>query len=90
MKKFVMVDAGMTELIRPALYNAYHKIENISQGCNVRLTDSIKDCDHYETYDVVGPICESSDIFANDYSLPSNCLHRVYLLTADCTASGQA
>ena len=71
MKKFVMVDAGMTELIRPALYNAYHKIENISQGCNVRLTDPIKMCDHYETYDIVGPICESSDIFANDYSLPS-------------------
>ena len=51
-KQFVIVDAGMTDLIRPALYQAYHKIENIS-------SDEAK-----ETYDVVGPICESSDVFA--------------------------
>lgn len=51
-KKFAIVDAGMTDLIRPALYQAYHKIENIS---------SDEPC---ETYDVVGPICESSDVFA--------------------------
>lgn len=50
-KQFTIVDAGMTDLIRPALYQAYHKIENISSDEPV------------ETYDVVGPICESSDVF---------------------------
>lgn len=51
-KQFAIVDAGMTELIRPALYQAVHKIENISSN---RPT---------EIYDVVGPICETSDVFA--------------------------
>jgi len=50
--KFAIVDAGMTELIRPALYQAVHKIENISSNLPS------------ERYDVVGPICESSDCFA--------------------------
>ena len=58
-KDFVILDAGMTDLIRPALYGALHKIENISaEGSEVK------------TYDIVGPICESSDIFARDYQLP--------------------
>ena len=61
-KKFCIVDAGMTDLIRPALYQAYHKIENIS-------SDEPK-----EAYDVVGPICESSDVFAKQIDL--NCSHR--------------
>ena len=56
-KKFVIVDAGMTDLIRPALYQAYHKIENISS----ELPQS--------SYDVVGPICESSDVFAKHIDL---------------------
>lgn len=56
-KKFAIVDAGMTDLIRPALYQAYHKIENISSDAPV-----VK-------YDVVGPICESSDFFAKDYEM---------------------
>ena len=56
-KKFVIVDAGMTDLIRPALYQAYHKIENIT-------SDKIE-----EEYDVVGPICESSDCFGKIVSL---------------------
>ena len=56
-KKFAIVDAGMTDLIRPALYQAYHKIENInSEEAN-------------DTYDVVGPICESSDVFAKAIDL---------------------
>ena len=54
-KQFVIVDAGMTDLIRPALYDAYHRIENITSTTAE------------ETYDVVGPICESSDVFAKDY-----------------------
>lgn len=61
-KKFAILDAGMTELIRPALYQALHKIENLSSMAP------------QERYDVVGPICESSDVFAKDYLL--NQLHR--------------
>jgi diaminopimelate decarboxylase len=56
-KKFAIVDAGMTDLIRPALYQAYHKIENISSD------------EALEVYDIVGPICESSDTFAKDFEL---------------------
>ncbi|MDH6310505.1 diaminopimelate decarboxylase [Dysgonomonas sp. PFB1-18] len=56
-KTFVIVDAGMTDLIRPALYQAYHKVENISSDQPA------------EKYDVVGPICESSDVFVKDYEL---------------------
>lgn len=56
--KFAIVDGGMTELIRPALYQAYHKIENISSAAPE------------EKYDVVGPICESSDSFGKAVSLP--------------------
>ncbi len=58
-KKFAIVDAGMTDLIRPALYQAHHKIENISS------TSAVDD-----VYDVVGPICESSDRFGTDERLP--------------------
>lgn len=61
-KKFAILDAGMTDLVRPALYQAHHEIINLS-------STEVK-----ETYDVVGPICESSDIFAKDILLPK--LHR--------------
>lgn len=61
-KRFAIVDAGMTDLIRPALYQAYHKIENVTSKEPV------------ETYDVVGPICESSDVFGKAVDL--NCCHR--------------
>lgn len=61
-KQFAIVDAGMTDLIRPALYQAYHKIENISSE------------EPTETYDVVGPICESSDVFGKSIDL--NKVHR--------------
>ena len=61
-KQFASVDAGMTDLIRPALYQAYHKIENISSN------------EPEETYDVVGPICESSDVFAK--AIDINKTHR--------------
>ena len=54
-KKFIILDAGFTDLIRPALYQAYHRIEN--------LTSELPD----EEYDVVGPICESSDTFVKEY-----------------------
>lgn len=61
-KKFAILDAGFTELIRPAMYEAYHRIENISSDEEV------------EIYDVVGPICESSDVFGKDIEL--NKAHR--------------
>ena len=56
-KKFAILDAGFTDLIRPALYQAFHLIENISSELPI------------EAYDVVGPICESSDTFAKDFIL---------------------
>jgi diaminopimelate decarboxylase len=56
--KFAIVDAGMTELIRPALYQSVHKIQNLSST------------QAEELYDVVGPICESSDSFAKALMLP--------------------
>lgn len=56
--KFVILDAGMTDLIRPALYQAFHKIENLtSEGSPSR-------------YDIVGPVCESSDTFGKFIELP--------------------
>lgn len=61
-KQFAILDAGMTDLIRPALYQAYHKIENITSE------------EPMETYDVVGPICESSDVFVKAIDL--NKAHR--------------
>jgi diaminopimelate decarboxylase len=57
-KKFAILDAGMSDLIRPALYQAYHNIENITS-----------ESDQIEKYDVVGPICESSDVFQKDVRL---------------------
>ena len=61
-KQFAIVDAGMTDLIRPALYQAGHKIENLSSEGPLHA------------YDVVGPICESSDVFAKEIEL--NTVHR--------------
>jgi diaminopimelate decarboxylase len=65
-KNFLVLDAGMTELIRPMLYQAYQKIENLSRGAEVGSQDSgLK-------YDVVGPICESTDCFQKDVELPES------------------
>ena len=58
-KQFAIVDAGMSDLIRPALYEAHHTIQNLSSN------------EAEETYDVVGPICESSDVFGKDEKLPA-------------------
>jgi diaminopimelate decarboxylase len=56
--QFAIIDAGMTDFIRPALYQAHHKIENLtSKG-------------HLYRYDVVGPVCESADTFAKFIELP--------------------
>jgi diaminopimelate decarboxylase len=61
-KNFLVLDSGMTELMRPALYQAYHKIENISaDATNPKVS-----------YDVVGPICESTDCFGKEIELPES------------------
>ena len=57
-KEFCIIDAGMSDLIRPALYDAHHEINNISNPEGEK-----------KVYDVVGPICESSDVFAKEYKM---------------------
>ena len=58
-KKFIIVDAGMNDILRPALYHAYHKVDNISNHDGKPMV-----------YDVVGPICESTDCFAKAIYVP--------------------
>lgn len=67
-KQFAIVDAGMTDLIRPALYQAYHKIENLTSDAPT------------EAYDVVGPICESSDVFGKAIDLNRTSRHDLLAL----------
>jgi diaminopimelate decarboxylase len=55
---FAVIDAGMTELLRPALYGAFHRIERVLDGLGV------------QRYEVVGPVCESSDVIGRDRDLP--------------------
>lgn len=62
-KKFAILDAGFTDLLRPAMYEAYHRIENITSD------------EAPEIYDIVGPICESSDVFAIDRELNKTSRH---------------
>jgi len=70
-KNFLVLDAGMTELIRPMLYQAYQKIENLS-----RQSESEPQISNFRSqilkYDVVGPICESTDCFQKDVELPES------------------
>ncbi len=61
-KNFAILDAGMTELLRPALYQAYHKIDSLT-ATEVTLEKTVQ-------YEVVGPICESSDCFGKNIQLP--------------------
>lgn len=61
-KHFLILDAGMTELMRPALYQAYHKIEKVGADQDAKTIN----------YDVVGPICESSDCFGKEVPLPES------------------
>lgn len=75
--EFAIIDAGMTELIRPALYQATHQIINISNEEK-----------NYKNYDVVGPICESSDCFGKQVSLPQT-KRGDYIAILSCGAYGQ-
>lgn len=63
-KNFLILDAGMTELMRPALYQAYHQIEKLD------ASEAPENDAELQRYDVVGPICESSDCFGKEVSLP--------------------
>ena len=58
-KTFLILDAGMNDLIRPAMYDAHHDIVAVAEPSGARMR-----------YDVVGPVCESSDLFARDRELP--------------------
>lgn len=69
-RSFVILDAGMTDLIRPALYQAYHKIENVLAGLAGRNGNEPDTAYKLAKYDVVGPICESSDCFGKEVQLP--------------------
>ena len=60
-KKFIIVDAGMNDLIRPPLYNAYHKISSVKE--NTKSTD---------LFDIVGPVCETTDFFGKDRQISAN------------------
>ena len=76
-RKFIILDAGMNNLLRPALYQAFHKIENISS----HLTE--------EKYDVVGPVCESADCFGKDLSLNATRRGDIIIIHS-CGAYGEA
>ncbi|MBB3703181.1 diaminopimelate decarboxylase [Alloprevotella rava] len=58
-KKFIILDAGFTDLIRPAMYDAFHLVQNLTTTAQ-----------KVEKYDIVGPICESSDVFIKDFNMP--------------------
>ena len=76
-RQFAIIDGSMTELIRPALYKAYHRIENLSSG------------EPEEVYDVVGPVCESSDVFAKAVSL-DRCHRGDFIAIRSAGAYGEA
>lgn len=78
-KNFIVLDVGMTELMRPALYQAFHKIENLSRAQSTAIPGGDSDSSVNKAddtsggifkYDVVGPICESTDCFGKEVELP--------------------
>ena len=76
-KRFAIIDGSMTELVRPAMYHAYHRVENISSDGPETL------------YDVVGPVCESSDVFAREEAL-SECSRGDFIAIRSAGAYGEA
>ena len=76
-RKFAILDAGMNDLVRPAMYHAFHRIENLSsEGPEL-------------PYDVVGPICESSDVFGKDVVL-NECRRGDYIAIRSAGAYGES
>jgi len=80
-KRFCIVDAGFTELIRPALYSAYHFISPL---------ELISTKDEYQEYDVVGPICETTDFLAKSIKLPASLKEGDFLCVFSCGAYGMS
>jgi len=78
-KRFLIIDAGMNDLIRPALYGAYHKIENLSAHYEDNDTREVR------SYDVVGPVCESADTFGKERILAKS--HRGDLIAIRSTGA---
>jgi diaminopimelate decarboxylase len=78
--KFAIVDAGMTELIRPALYGAHHRIENLTAAVATGVSAR-----PMGVYSIAGPICESSDVFVRDLEFPET--HRGDLLAIRSTGA---
>ena len=76
-RQFAIIDASMTELIRPALYKSYHRIENLSSD------------EPEEIYDIVGPVCESSDVFLKAYSI-DKCHRGDYVAIRSAGAYGES
>lgn len=76
-KQFAIIDGSMTELVRPAMYKAYHRIENLSSD------------EPEEMYDVVGPVCESSDVFLKAAHL-NRCRRGDFLAIRSAGAYGEA
>lgn len=68
-KQFVICDAGMTDLVRPAMYGSYHLCKNLTAE-QERVVGTTNMHRSLHLYDVVGPICESSDVFLTDYEMP--------------------
>jgi len=81
-KKFLILDAGMNDLIRPAMYEALHQIEKIKEEEN-------EENEEKEIYDVVGPICESSDVFAKNYTM-SKCKKGDLVIIRSAGAYGES
>lgn len=76
-KRFAIIDASMTELVRPAMYHARHRIDNLSS----KLPEQV--------YDIVGPVCESSDVFAKNYSV-QECRRGDYIAIRSAGAYGES
>ena len=81
-RKFAIVDAGMNDLIRPALYHSYHEIVPVRRGTGSSVGETVRfpqaDTSKMEKMDIVGPVCESGDFFALDRDMPA--LHEGDLL----------
>jgi diaminopimelate decarboxylase len=71
-KKFAIVDAGMNDLIRPALYQSYHEMVPVEDpSCRASVSDATPETNNKtEKIDIVGPVCESGDFFALDREMP--------------------
>ena len=74
-KKFAIVDAGMNDLIRPALYQSYHEIvpviEPVGEAVSFPASKSTSTSKRMDKIDIVGPVCESGDFFARDREMPA-------------------